>query len=162
MSENKNTYRQNNNDLDQSYRKNPFDVPEGYFNRLHADIMTRVGEAGQDRKADSVVPLFRSKRLVIPAVAATIALIIAILFFNSRENAVETAIPVVSLEQLLEEHPEYIEEMDEWLLIETILAENSVDYFDGSDDDSPSIDSSISNENILKYLYDENFDPENI
>jgi len=136
-------------------RSNPFSVPEGYFDQLHDRIMEKTGASRTVRfSVEHPHFIFRHKALAM-AVAAGILLIIAWAVFVPGNVEKKDLIPEVSLQQLLNEKPEYIEDIDEDLLIETLLAGNENALVNFNFDQNIDADSSIKDEYILDYMIEE-------
>ncbi|WP_185153839.1 hypothetical protein [Dysgonomonas sp. 520] len=69
--------------LDEMNKKNPFNVPENYFEKFNAEIMSRLPDENNTEKRN-VTPLWK-KILPISAVAAAfVGVLVTVGFFNNK------------------------------------------------------------------------------
>ncbi len=135
---------------------NPFSVPADYFETLPTQIQERIAESKR-------IPFFTKLSIHIkqPVYSISISgiaaiIFIAILFFYNSDRNQDLQIPAFTLEEILNSEPEIIFEMSESQLIEALMAEN--DYTDNMESFSgfaTEKDTSISDDDIIEYLSDE-------
>lgn len=120
-------------------KKNPFRVPDSYFDEVRRQIMAKTVE----RQKSPRHTVYRSLRPFL-AVAASLALLITIGYFSTRFNSRNESSPEIS--QILISEPElFLNELD------LLTLENS-DLFDGS------YDPMLSEDEIIDYLVSEDID----
>jgi len=161
---NKNTHKNSQNKtskksasfLSGAKTTNPFSVPADYFGTLPTQIQERIAE-------NKRIPLFAKLSIHIkqPVYSFSIAgiaaiIFIAILIISNPDKNQDFQMPAFTLEEILNSEPEIIFEMSESQLIEALMAEN--DYTDNMESFSgfaTEKDTSISDDDIIEYLSDE-------
>ncbi|MCB0806582.1 MAG: hypothetical protein KDC05_12350 [Bacteroidales bacterium] len=133
-------------------RVNPFVTPQGYFENLPQQIMKRIRKEEAGKKNSGLNVLFKPYSIAAISLAAAALLFIAYVLFIPGDEEKAERISAISLDELLEYNPEYITDMDEWLLIETLYADNETEAYPDDYDQSLDFDSTITNDDILNYM----------
>ncbi|MBX2969322.1 MAG: hypothetical protein KF803_08115 [Cyclobacteriaceae bacterium] len=98
-------------------KKNIFDVPDGYFEKLPSRIQARIG--AENPQAETK-PYFRyALQYALPVVLVVVA---AIFIFKPKSNSVEEMLASVSTEQLVA----YLDEVD----MNTLSTEELIESFE--------------------------------
>ncbi len=138
-------------------KSNTFYVKTDYFDKLSIEIIAKIHLTEKKPKFMNLPDGIFRLRYVVPVAATLIIILITLFFFEKPASVQQLTLIGYSVDDVLAESPEIIENMDESLLIETLFADNSVNgYFD---DDF--LNSTIlTNDEIDDYLSQESLTPE--
>jgi hypothetical protein len=138
---------------------NPYKVSADYFEKLPIEILDKIYESEKKQKFMNLPHgIFRLK-CTLPVAASVILIIIALFIINKPSSVLHLSLMEYSVDDVLSESPEIIENMDESLLLETLFSGNSeiaIGYFD---DNFPN-GSTLTTDEIYEYLSQENLTPE--
>lgn len=140
-------------------KENPFRVPDGYFDKLPMIIQEKITKTKSVSIWEQFFLLLKQPKYSVSLAVATMAIVIALFVFVKPDGQEYQFLSDITIEDILRENPELIYSMDETLIIEVLLAENGEDIQDYYDYNIKS-DTSISDDEIIDYLSDENFDTE--
>ncbi len=138
-------------------KENPFVVPEGYFNALPTKIQEKIAIV----KHESFWS-WAMKSIWKPAYAVTLSviavlLVVTFLFFHRTSSTSSSSFSDITFNDLMNENPELVENMDESLLVEAFASVNSdasQQYLENQFDN----DINVSQDKLIEYLSD---DPDN-
>lgn len=139
-------------------KRNPFNVPENYFEKLPIDILLRASHAKKVSFKGIITSVFHKPAYQIGFAVAAVVIILFALFFD-RLDFTKEAVPVlseISLDDLLLERPDIIEYMDDYYFIETLIARLDQEMSFMQDQGFEN-DTSLSDDELLDYLSDEDF-----
>ncbi len=138
--------------------ENPFKVPDEYFENLSAKINSKISESA-DSDIDVKVSrsLFNSK-VIYALAAASITIFISVFILLNRNSSNDEFFSDITLEQILEESPEIIESMEDYIIVEIFLANN--DITESIFENEIQNDSVLSTDEIIDYLSDDEIDIE--
>ena len=131
--------------LDEIPKKHPFEVPEGYFDRLPGIIQARVAEKSEVKEAK---PYFRyALQYALPVIVLAI---VALIYFIPKNEDADTILASVSTEELvayLENSEITTEELLEEMTLDTesIEAIESEVYFNFDELDIEELDLDLNN-----------------
>ena len=138
-------------------KENSFKVPDGYFNSLPMKIQELVSEPKTASIWEQLIMVIRQPKYSVSFVFATTIIIVALIIFIKPEVQERLYFSDITFEDVLRGNPELIYNLNESDIIEIMFAEvgsDDSDYFD----DNVKSDSSITDEDIINYLSDENFE----
>jgi hypothetical protein len=137
-------------------KTNPFMVPGNYFEKLPDEIMNKIRIPKRISPSELLYSIFLMRKLNFAIIVTGIILILAILIFNKSGDisANNQFLSNITLDDLLRENPEIIEYMDETLIVETLFA-GSDQVIDFNSSNEFENDSSISEDDLINYLSDE-------
>ncbi len=140
-------------------KENPFRVPDGYFDKLPNIIREKIIKPNTVSVWEQFFLLLKQPKYSMSLAVATMAIVLALFVFVKPDGQEDQFLSDITIEDILRENPELIYSIDESLIIEVLLAENGEDIRDYYDYNIKS-DTSISDDEIIDYLSDENFDTE--
>ncbi len=140
-------------------KENSFKVPDGYFDSLPMKIQEKVSEPKTISIWEQLSIIIRQPKYSVSFVFATTLIIVPLIIFIKPEVQQSLYLSDITIEDVLRGNPELIYNLDESDIIEIMLAEVSKDDPDYIDNNVKS-DSSITDEDIINYLSDENFETE--
>jgi len=140
-------------------KENPFRVPDGYFDKLPNIIQEKIIKPNTVSVWEQFFLLMKQPKYSVSLAVATMAIVLALFIFVKPDVHEDEFLSDITIEDILRENPELIYSMDKSLIIEVLLAENGEDIRDYYDYNIES-DTSISDDEIIDYLSDENFDTE--
>lgn len=134
--------------------ENPFRVPDDFFEEQRKKINQRIAEQGNEDNHDGHRSRLSIKRLYPLLAAAAVILLLLAIYIIPLEKT-EDYISNLSLEQLLEADPDFINYMDEDELLETLFADIDVEAIDDYGYEIQ-LDSDVNQDDIIEYLLDDN------
>jgi len=140
-------------------KANPFSVDEKYFDKLPVEILTKITEREKRSVYRNLLDLLLRSKYAFPIAAAILLIIMAIFILNKPDSIIGPSLVDYTFDDILNESPDIIENMDESLLIETLFAENGetmIEYFD----DNYFNGSTLTPNELDEYLSEENLTPE--
>lgn len=154
----KETFDEGSQNLQGMPKENPFQVPDGFFEEQQARIKERVFA---DHQQGVIRSVFRNPKYVIAfaGIAATVILLISI--FNRSDLDGTEQLSDITLEQLMEEDPEYLYSMDELEMIDVLFTNSDFSASDvfGMDENQ---DSGTDQETMIDYLIEEEISTESL
>ena len=146
-------------ELSKINKENPFRVPKDYFNELPIAIQSKVSKSKQISVWERFIQLFKQPKYSISFATVAATFIVALALFINPDVQEEDFISGITVEDIINEYPEFISSIDESMIIELLFVDNNYDIEDYFNTNIES-DSSISEDDIIDYLSDENFDTE--
>ena len=146
-------------ELSKIKKENPFRVPKNYFNELPMAIQQKVSKSKQISVWERFTQLIKKPEYSITFAIVATAFIVALALFIKPDVQKDEFISEITVEDIIKEYPEFISSIDESMIIELLFVDNNYeieDYFNTNIES----DSSISEDDIIDYLSDENFDTE--
>jgi len=153
-------------DLEKIRKENPFVVPPDYFEDLPGIINEKRETFKVGKLRHTTVSLYKVRpayyiaAILIVMIATTMFLFKSQLFTNNK-----SALAELSWDEVVDDNYYVYSELDVYNLIETIVYSDEYNIYGTSDDinDSDDInttenDSSLSSDEIIEYLVDENID----
>ena len=140
-------------------KENSFKVPDGYFDSLPMKIQENISEPKNVSIWEQLIPILRQPKYSVSLAFISTIVIIGFMVLNKPDISESLYFSDITIKDVLQENPEMIYSLDESDLIEIMLASsdnNVADYF-GSNIES---DSSITKDDIIDFLSDENFEME--
>jgi len=135
-------------------KKNPFNVPENYFEELSKNIQSRIDEGIEKKHKPTVKFLFSKTQMIVSLAAASVIIFISLLFFLNNESVSPDYFSGITIDHILDESPELIEMMDDYLLVDVMItaSENlgEENYIDNMD-----FDSTLKTDDMIEYLSDD-------
>jgi hypothetical protein len=140
--------------LSEIKKRNPFKVPDNYFDGLQGRIQSQIEKEQGANGSQKVKSLFSQTRLIISLAAASVVIFISIFLFLNNGSDMPDYFSGITIDHILEESPELIEMMDDYLLVEVMLTanenlgdENYIDYMD--------FDSTLHTDDMINFLSDD-------
>jgi hypothetical protein len=142
-------------------KKNPFRVPANYFDELPGRIMAKRRHTGKTSVIEGLMPFFSHPKYQLALVVGSLALVFSVLFIYNpwKADVSDQFLSNITLDDLLRESPEIIAEMENYLFIEILIADQTgeIIYSTGK---SLEKDSSLSEEDLINYLKEEEISTE--
>lgn len=137
-------------------KSNPFLVPGNYFEKLPVEILNKTRRSKRFSFPEVIQSLFLKRKFNLAVAFTGLIVIIAIIIFNKSEDISvnNQFFSNITLDDVLLESPEIIEYMDESLIVETLFA-GSDQVIDFNSSNEFENDSSISEDDLINYLSDE-------
>ncbi len=147
-------------ELNKIKKENPFAVPEGYFDSLPTSIQEKIESHSHKLSIfEQILTLFKQPKYSVTAVL-TIAILIVVMFVFIKPSEKETPFfSDITIDDIINEYPEFIYDLDESTIIEILYAENGQDTYDFFENDIYT-DTTITDDDIIEYLEDENVETE--
>ena len=145
--------------LSEIKKENPFKVPDGYFDGLPMKIQEKVSQPNTVSIWEQLIMVIRQPKYSVSFVFAIVAIIVALIVFVKPKVQESIYLPDITIEDVLRGNPELIYNLDESTIIEIMFAETGNDVLNYFDNNIKS-DSSITEDDIINYLSDENFETE--
>jgi len=141
-------------------KEDPFNVPDGYFEKLANNIQEQVSSRSERIPIIEQILIFLKQPKYSLATGFVIVLIIVGLFVFIKPADKEIQLfSDITIEDILEESPELIYDMDESIILEVLFADNGDDIYNYFENDVFT-DTTISDDEIIDYLIDENIETE--
>lgn len=162
MSKKDKTYHSNENMMEipevlkNVNKTSPFPVPDKYFEVFPAKIQGRVFNTEQKSVRNRTLLTSKKKLVFVPALSV-VMIIVLFIIFNRGTVEDEFQFAGINLEETLDQYPEFFEDFEEETLIGILISASDENDFDAS---SVWSDTSITRDEILDYLEDENVDIE--
>ena len=131
-------------------KENPFSVPEDYFEHLSSKLSTKISEPHNVEKNKNAKRMVSRSQFVYIMAAASIAIFISVFVLLNRNDSSENYLSGITLEQILEETPEIIESLDDYLLVEILVTISDDDIGNVYSDDLL-YDSTLTNDEIIRF-----------
>ena len=131
---------------------NPFRVEEQYFDKLPVEILLKIQEVEHPDQWKKSLGFILKPKFAYPLMAAAAMILIAFFIFNRPASVISLPLADYSFEDVLAENPDFFENIDETILIETLFADNESDvsaYFELT------IDSTFSSQELNDFLSDD-------
>jgi hypothetical protein len=134
-------------------KSNPFKVPDNYFEKLPVEILQKIKPA---KEIPESISIFSNRKFAFAAVITGLLIIFGVIYFNKLGELTDKSqfTYSITLDDLLNESPEIIESIDENTLFETLFA-GSDQAFNYSAEDEIEIDSTISRDDLIRFLSEE-------
>lgn len=141
--------------------KNMFKVPDGYFEEQLIRIKNKISGEETNSFLHMLLNWFRKPVNSLSVISISILLIVFFILKQDTMNTDKEIFIGVTLEQVLEECPELIENMDEDIFFDVLFV-NSDEGETLFMESQVRSDSSLSGDDILNYLIDEELIQESI
>jgi hypothetical protein len=139
-------------------KESPFSVPSDYFESLPEIIQSRL--SGSEQKPVRFWTIKYKVTASMISIILAVMLIASYFLWNDSNGSVDPELfSGISLEEMLIQYPDYFLDIDEDLLIEVLLSSESPTSLTESD---IQFDSTLTNEDIIRYLEEEDIDTEQI
>lgn len=138
---------------------NLFSVDEKYFDELPVEILTKITEREKRSVYRNLLELMHRPKYAFPIAASILLIIMAIFILNKPDSIINPSLGDYTLDDIMIESPDIIENMDESLLIETLFAENG-ETINGYFDDNYFNGSTLTPDELDDFLSEENLTPE--
>lgn len=161
----KHTYNQNDDledlapKLSGLKKENPFKVPDNYFDELPEIIQAKMNSVSEENKMKGIRFIFSRTQNVITLAAASIVILLAIFILLRNDSGNTDYFSGITLENILEENPEMIESMEDYLLVDVMLTAS--DYLEEENFiDNMDFDSTLHTDDMINYLSDDEIETE--
>lgn len=111
----------------------PYTASQSYFGKLPDEILSKIHGSNSVPWFSRVPGLLLKPKFALTAAVTLVVVLIAVFVFDKPSSVISLPLTDYTLEDVLDESPELIENMDELLLLETLFAGNDEltdDYFD--------------------------------
>ena len=147
-------------ELNKIKKQNSFKVPDGYFEELPTAIQEKVLTKSKGISIfEQFLILLKQPRYSLTTGLAFILIIIGLFVFIKPADQEFQLFSDITIDDILEESPELIYDMDESIIIEILFAENGQETYDYYENEIYT-DTTITEGEIIDYLSDENFETE--
>ena len=138
-------------------KENPFKVPDGYFESISSKIASRISEPQDVKINKGLKQMISRTRFVVSLAAASVLIFLSIFLLKNRNISDADLFSGITLEQILEEEPAIIESLDEYFLLEILVAISDEDAGDIFESDL-FYDSILTDDGIIDFLSDDEID----
>jgi len=145
-------------ELNRIKRDNPFMVPDGYFDKLPTSIQEKIeSESHKSPNFEQIVTLFKQPKYSVTAGLTIVILIVAMVVFIKPSDKETQFFSDITIDDIIDEYPEFIYYLDESIILEVLFAENGEDTYDYFRNDIYT-DTTLTEDEIIDYLSDEKFE----
>ena len=147
-------------ELSKIKKDNPFKVPDDYFDKLPEAIREKVASVTKKISIfEQFLLRFKQPKYSITTGLAFILIVVALFVFIKPADKEIQFLSDITIDDILEESPELIYDMDESIILEVLFADNTDETYDYFESDIYN-DTTINEDEIIDYLSDENFETE--
>jgi len=137
-------------------RSNPFRVPENYFEQLPVEVLLKTGMRKKRFCGAWITKILFRPQYQLAFILAGIILILVIVVVNQNQTieVKDEIFSNITLDDLLQESPEIIENMEDYFFFEDLVAESSSEFKVGMGE-SIFNDSIFTEDDLIDYLSEE-------